>query len=245
MQSPAFAYLIAPDPNVVLLDLVMPEVNGMELLEKMVASDSAADIILMTGHYSTESAVEAIQKGAYDYLTKPLDVGRLRTRILGLLKEAENRQRALQLESALVDTFQFEGLIGRSPVMLETFAKIRRVASHFQSILITGATGTGKELVAGALHRLSPRASAPFIVCNCSALVETLLESELFGYVRGAFTGATRTNLDFLSMPTGVLFSLTRLESCHSKLKLNFFVFSNKKKCSALARLCLERWMFE
>jgi DNA-binding NtrC family response regulator len=182
-------------PNVVLLDLVMPEVNGMELLEKMVASDSAADIILMTGHYSTESAVEAIQKGACDYLTKPLDVGRLRTRILGLLKEAENRQRALHLESALVDTFQFEGLIGRSPVMLETFARIRRVASHFQSILITGATGTGKELVARALHRLSPRTSAPFIVCNCSALVETLLESELFGYVRGAFTGATQDKI--------------------------------------------------
>ena len=91
-----------------------------------------------------------------------------------------------------MDTFQFQGMIGRSPLMLEVFARIRRIAPHFQSVLITGETGTGKELVAQALHNLSPVGSATFAVCNCSALVETLLESELFGYVRGAFTGADK-----------------------------------------------------
>ena len=157
----------------------------------------------MTGHYSTESAVEAIQKGACDYLTKPVEVEKLRHRIGALLEEAENRQKAFQLDHALVDAFKFEGMIGRSPLMLDVFARIRRVARHYQTLLVSGATGTGKELVAQALHRLSPRASAPFVVCNCSALVETLLESELFGYVRGAFTGATQDKTGIFEQANG------------------------------------------
>jgi DNA-binding NtrC family response regulator len=181
---------LANRPPIVLLDLVMPKINGMELLERMVAVDPRTEIILMTGHYSTESAVEAIQKGAADYLTKPLDLSKLRSRITAIVREAEIRRKALQLDHALLDTYEFEGMIGRSPAMLEIFARIRRVAPHFQTVLITGPTGTGKELVARALHRLSPGASGPIMVCNCSAIVETLIESELFGYVRGAFTGA-------------------------------------------------------
>lgn len=190
-------------PNIVLLDLVMPDVNGMELLERIVAADPGVDVILMTAHYSTESAVEAIQKGACDYLTKPLDLAKLRGQISGLLAEAEKRYRALQLDHALVDAYQFEGIIGRSPAMLDTFAKIRRVAPHFQTVLVTGATGTGKELVARALHRLSPNGAGPFAVCNCSALVETLMESELFGYVRGAFTGATQDKVGLFEYANG------------------------------------------
>jgi len=177
-------------PRIVLLDLVMPKVNGMELLERMVAADPAVDVILMTGHYSTESAVEAIQKGACDYLNKPIDLERLRSRIAGLVSEAEQRRKIMQLDHELVDMYQFEGIVSRSPLMLDVFAKIRRIAPHFQTVLITGATGTGKELVARALHRLSHSSSGQFAVCNCAALVDTLLESELFGHVRGAFTGA-------------------------------------------------------
>jgi len=187
-----FELFLRTRPQIVLVDLVMPKMNGMELLERIAAADPGTDVILMTGHYSAESAVEAIQKGACDYLTKPLDLGKLRHRIRALLEDAEKRQQAFQLDLAMVDAFQFEGMIGRSPLILETFARIRRVAPHYQTVLVSGATGTGKELVARALHHLSPRASGPFVVCNCSALVETLLESELFGYVRGAFTGATQ-----------------------------------------------------
>jgi DNA-binding NtrC family response regulator len=190
-------------PDVVLLDLVLPKMNGMELLDRMVAADPGANIILMAAQYSTDSAVEAIQKGAYDYLTKPLDITKLRNRISVLIADAEKRKRALHLDHALIETFQLEGMIGRSPVMLDTFAKIRRVAPHFQTVLVTGATGTGKELVAGALHRLSPYGSGPFVVCNCSALVETLLESELFGYVRGAFTGATQDKIGLFEHASG------------------------------------------
>ena len=190
-------------PQIVLLDLIMPKTSGMEVLERIVAADPGTDVILMTAHYSTDSAVEAIQKGACDYLTKPLDVERLRARIAALLTEAERRRRALKLDRELLDTYQFEGIIGRSPLILEVFAKIHRVAPHFRTVLITGATGTGKELVARALQHLSPVASGRFAVCNCAALVETLLESELFGYVRGAFTGATQDKVGVFEYANG------------------------------------------
>jgi DNA-binding NtrC family response regulator len=178
-------------PRIVLLNLMMSFTIGVDLLEQMHTADPAVEIILMTGHYSVDTAVEAIQKGARDYLLKPLNPEKLRFRISGLLDEVKERETAFLLESRLVDAFQFEGMIGRSPLMLEVFAKIRRAAPHFQTVLITGQTGTGKELVARAFHRLRRNGSGPFAVCNCAAIVETLFESELFGYVKGAFTGAS------------------------------------------------------
>jgi DNA-binding NtrC family response regulator len=185
-----FETFLRARPRIVLLDMVMPKVSGMELLERIVAVDPGVDVILITAHYSSESAVEAIQKGACDYLNKPLDVEKLRSRIRSLVLEAQRRQMTLRLDQELVDAFQFEGMVGRSPLMMEVFAKIRRVAPHFRTVLVAGATGTGKELAALALHRHSPAARGQFVVCNCSTLVENLAESQLFGYVRGAFTGA-------------------------------------------------------
>jgi DNA-binding NtrC family response regulator len=179
-------------PEIVLLDLVMPNISGMDLLEQIIAIDPGAEVVLMTGYYSAESAVEAIRKGAADYLTKPLDVGKLRDRVLTLVNEHRSRRLATQLDQQMVDTFQLEGIVGRSPLIMDVFAAIRRIAPHFRTALITGDTGTGKELVAKALHRLSPVSDKTFAVCNCAGLVETLFESELFGHVRGAFTGATQ-----------------------------------------------------
>src|SRR5579871_4591612 len=190
-------------PRVVLLDLVMPKISGMELLERIVSIDPGVDVILITAHYSAESAVEAIQKGASDYLTKPLDIERLRSRIANLVVDAEIRQKTLRLDQELIDAYQFEGMVGRSPLMLEVYARIRRIAPHFRTVLVTGATGTGKELVARALHRLSPASRGPFVVCNCSALVENLVESELFGYVRGAFTGANQDKVGLFEHADG------------------------------------------
>ena len=190
-------------PRIVLLDLVMPKIGGMELLEKMVGIDPGVDVILITAHYSTDSAVEAIQKGACDYLTKPLDVEKLRSRIASLMREADTRQETLHLDQRLVDACQFEGMVARSPLMLDVFAKIRRVAPHFRTLLVTGATGTGKELAALAIHRLSPVAAGRFVICNCAALVENLVESELFGYVRGAFTGATQDKVGLFEHADG------------------------------------------
>jgi len=187
-----FELFLKARPRIVLLDLFMPKVGGMELLERIVAVDPGVDVLLITSHYSPESAVEAIQKGASDYWTKPLELEKLRSYIRNSLAEAEKRRKTLRLDKELMHECQFEGMVARSPLMLEVFAKIRRVAPHFRTMLVRGATGTGKELVAQALHRLSPAAKNKYAVCNCSALVETLLESELFGHVRGAFTGATQ-----------------------------------------------------
>jgi|SRR5579863_4287361 len=182
-------------PQIVLLDLVMPKMSGMEVLAKIVEFDPGIEVILMTAHYSTESAVEAIKKGASDYLNKPVSIQLLRDRVGRLMEEARQRQRAMAVDSELLSTCQFEEMVGRSPVMWEMFARIRRIAPHFRTVLVTGATGTGKELVARALHRLSPVSGGRYVVCNCSAVVETLFESELFGYVKGAFTGATQDKM--------------------------------------------------
>jgi DNA-binding NtrC family response regulator len=182
-------------PRIVLLDLRLPSGSGLEILESILGFDPGIEVILMTTDYSTEAAIEAIQKGACDYFNKPLNAEKLRRRIAQLLWEAEERRRTYRLDQELVQACQFEGIVARSPVMLDVFARIRRVAPHFGTVLVTGATGTGKELVARALHRLSPAAASPFVVCNCSAIVESLLESELFGHVKGAFTGATHDKL--------------------------------------------------
>ncbi len=178
-------------PQVVLTDLVMPQMSGMEVLERIVEIDPATDVILMSAHYSTESAVEAVKKGASDYLNKPISIDPLRERIGRLVEEVRKRQRALQLEDELRCNSEFEGIVGRSPLMWEMFWRTRRVAPHYRALLITGETGTGKDLIARALHRLSPVASGRYVVLNCSAVVETLFESELFGHVKGSFTGAT------------------------------------------------------
>ncbi len=186
---------------------MMPGVRDWEMLDGLLAIDPGVEVILMTAHYSTESAVQAIQKGASDYLNKPIGVEKLRSRISSLLSEAESRRRTLEIDHELLDACQFEGIVGRSAVMLDVFAKIRRVAPHFQNVLVSGPTGTGKELVARALRKLSPSSNGPFAICNCSAIVETLLESELFGYVRGAFTGANRDKVGVFEFANqGVVF---------------------------------------
>src|SRR5271166_1580777 len=170
----AFSAFLRTQPRIVLLSLEMADLDPLELLERMLAVDPGIDVIFVAAHYSAESAVEAIQKGACDYMTKPLDVERLRARVSALLADAEQRRKTLRLDHEL----------------LEVFARVRRIAPHFRTVLVTGATGTGKELIAKAVHHLSPAARGKFVVCNCSALVDTLMENELFGHVRGSFTGA-------------------------------------------------------
>src|SRR5580704_7442286 len=182
-------------PQIVLTDLVMPGITGLEVLDRVVEFDPAIDVVLMTAHYSSESAEEAIRRGASDYLNKPVPIAVLRERIAKLIDEARRRKRLLAVDSGLRDEARFEGMIGKSAAMWEMFARIRRVAPHFRNILVTGQTGTGKELSARALHQLSPVSKGRFVVLNCSAVVETLFESELFGHVRGSFTGAAQDKM--------------------------------------------------
>jgi DNA-binding NtrC family response regulator len=199
----AFDLFVRSRPHLVLLDLRMPGIGGMELLEQMVATDPTVEVILVTSDYSVDSAVEAVQKGASDYLTKPIDVKKLRRRIGELVAEVTKRQRLWHLDYQVAEVSQFEGMISRSPLMWEVFARIRRVAPHFSTALVTGPTGSGKELVAKALHSLNLRGSSKFVVCNCAAISEPLFESELFGHVRGAFTGATQDKVGLLEYANG------------------------------------------
>jgi DNA-binding NtrC family response regulator len=177
-------------PQIVLLDLMLPDSNGLELLEEITQMAPGTDVLLLTGHYTAESAVEAIRKGASDYLTKPVKIAALRARVRELVEDAARRLEAARLETELLQANRFQGMVGRSPQMLELFALIRRVAPHFRVALVRGATGTGKELAAHALHALSPAAAGPFVIANCSAITESLFESEMFGHLKGAFTGA-------------------------------------------------------
>jgi DNA-binding NtrC family response regulator len=142
-----------------------------------------------------DSAIEAIKAGALDYLTKPFDVDRLRELLITVRKTIERRETLMRLDADVARQFEFYGLIGRSPGMQELFDSVRRFAPYARTVLVTGETGTGKELIAKALHRLGPRREKKLVTVNCSAVVETLFESELFGHMRGAFTGATDTKL--------------------------------------------------
>jgi DNA-binding NtrC family response regulator len=177
-------------PQIVLTDLVMPRVTGMEVLERIMAFDPSIDVILMTAHYSTDTAVEAIKKGASDYWNKPVPIDTIRKRVDQLLETARRRMRASSLQHELLDSAEFHGIVGNSPQMWDLYSRIERVAPHYRTVLVTGQTGTGKDLVAKSLHALSPVADGHLVVLNCSAVVETLFESELFGHVRGSFTGA-------------------------------------------------------
>jgi DNA-binding NtrC family response regulator len=182
--SEALALIQQYHPQLVLTDLVMPEMSGLEVLTRIMQIAPATDVVLMTAHYTTETAVQAIRNGAADYLEKPIRLPILRERVGRLIEDARQRRQ-------LGSDSEFEGIIGSSPRMAEMFARIRRIAPHYRSALIQGATGAGKDLVARALHARSG-VKGQYIVLNCSAVVETLFESELFGHVRGAFTGADR-----------------------------------------------------
>lgn len=178
-------------PQVVLADLVMPKLSGLDLLDRIMDVDPGTEVLLMTGHHSTETAVRAIKGGARDYLQKPVSPGTLVEKVGEAVQEARRRQRLPEIEEELRVLGSFQGIIGRSVRMCEMYSRIQRVAPHYRTALITGETGTGKDLVARAIHDLSPAGQQRFVVLNCSAVVETLFESELFGHVKGSFTGAT------------------------------------------------------
>src|SRR5438477_8257601 len=177
-------------PSIVVTDLKMPRMSGMELLERLADHANAMAVIVMTAQGTIDSAVQAMRTGAYDYITKPIDTNRLRTilqnasALLGTKVELEVTRRKLR------DTGSLGQLVGPSKKMQEIFRLIEMVAPSTASVLITGASGTGKEMVARTIHELSPRRSKPFVPINCAAIPETLIESEIFGHEKGAFTGA-------------------------------------------------------
>jgi len=177
-------------PSIVVTDLKMPRMGGLELLERIANDSRTVAVIVVTAQGTIDSAVQAMRMGAYDYITKPIDTDRLRTilqnasALLGTRTELEVTRRKLR------DAGTLGSLVGNSKKMQEIFRLIEMVAPSTASVLITGASGTGKELVARTIHELSPRRSKPFVPINCAAIPETLIESEIFGHEKGAFTGA-------------------------------------------------------
>ena len=178
--------------DLMLLDLHMPEASGFEVLRASRSTRTSTQIVLMTGQSSIDNAVEAIKLGAGEFLPKPLDLPRVRRLMAEVRHDFENRQALLENDADIAQRLECNGMIGRSPVMLEMFTMIRRLAPHVRTVLVSGETGTGKELVSRAFHDLGPRRDKRFVTVNCSAVVESLFESELFGHVRGSFTGATQ-----------------------------------------------------
>ncbi len=177
-------------PDILLSDLRMPRLDGHELLTRVRQGYPDVALVIMTAHGTIRSAVKAVQEGAEDYLTKPIDVEDLERILERILKKRRLIAETRILRERLDEKYSFENIIGRSPEMLEVFRLVEQVAPSQASILITGESGTGKELIAQAIHQRSPRRDAPFVKVACAALPETLLESELFGHERGAFTGA-------------------------------------------------------
>jgi DNA-binding NtrC family response regulator len=185
--------ILAEEPiDLILSDVRMPGMTGMELLRNVKERDPEIDLVLMSAYSCVRDAVEAIQLGAADYVEKPVDFHRLERVLQAVLEKRNLVHRTRILEQRLQGVVSFQGMVARTQRMLETFAFVERLARYPTTALITGESGTGKELVARAVHDLSPLRDRPFIVCNCATLAPTLLESELFGYVRGAFTGADR-----------------------------------------------------
>ncbi len=180
-------------PDLILLDLKMPgEMDGIDLLKEIKATRPEIQIIILTGHGNIGSAVEAIKLGAYDYLTKPFENERLRLTIQRAFESRKLTQEILQLKNELKKEFDLESIMGTSPEIKKIFERVNKVAGTQFTVLIEGESGTGKEIVANAIHKASLRGDGPFVAVDCGAIPDTLIESELFGYERGAFTGADR-----------------------------------------------------
>ncbi|TSK09053.1 MAG: sigma-54-dependent Fis family transcriptional regulator [Geobacter sp.] len=184
---------LAGEPfDIVISDLFLPDMNGIDILSRVKQDSPRTEVILVTGHGSAETAVQAMKKGAYDYITKPLNIDELRIIIDKAVEKGQLVSENVYLRKQLREKYEFANIIGNSQAMQQLFSRMQRIIKTDSTVLILGESGTGKELVAKAIHFNGSRKDKPFIAVNCSAIPENLLESELFGHVKGAFTGAVK-----------------------------------------------------
>lgn len=218
------------DWDVALVDLKMPGMDGIEVLHRIHSIKPALPVIIITGHGTVDSAVLAMKEGAADYIMKPFNPEEINVIIKKLLEQQEIIKENIILRRELSKKFQLQDLIGKSPKMLNLFEMIKTVAPTKSTVLIRGESGTGKELIARAIHELSPRSSYPFVATACGAMPETLLEAELFGYEKGAFTGATAQHKGRIEMAhKGTLF-LDEIGDISSKTQVDLLRFLQEKE---------------
>jgi len=199
----ALEWLVERNFSLVVTDLRLPGVDGLDLIREIRQRDLPTTPIVMTGFASIDTAVEAMKLGAYDYINKPIDPLQLEILVEKALEDRKLQDEVRSLRQGLHDRYSYHNLIGKSPAMREVFARVARVSGSSCIVLIAGETGTGKELVAQAVHHADPKRPGPLIAVNCAALPEPLLESELFGHERGAFTGAERQKLGRFEQASG------------------------------------------
>jgi DNA-binding NtrC family response regulator len=178
--------------QVIVSDLFMPDRSGLDILQYVQKKTPATEVIVVTGHASAQTAVRAMKEGAFDYITKPIDFDELKIVVLKALEKQKLMSENIYLRRQLLGRFEFSNIIGNSPAMNLVFERMNRIVKTDSTVLISGESGTGKELIARAIHYNGIRKERPFVAVNCSAIPEALLESELFGHVRGAFTGAIK-----------------------------------------------------
>jgi two-component system response regulator AtoC len=195
--------VLAQPPDLVLLDLILPDGTGFDLIKDLQEQTDRAEIVVITGHASVSTAVEALRCGACDYLTKPVDAARLRTMLGNLARTLDLRPKISELRRQVRQLGHFGPLVGASPAMQQVYDHVGLVAPSTASVLITGESGTGKELVAQTVHELSRRRGKPYLVVNCAAVSPNLIDSDLFGHERGSFTGAERVHHGYFERADG------------------------------------------
>ncbi len=216
--------------DLVLTDLVMPDVDGMEVLEHVVSTSPKAICIILTGHGTIKSSVEAIKKGAFDYITKPITADALLVVIEKALKFRNLEEENIRLKKELQQTYGYDNLVGTSNAIKNIYDLIEKVADTDGTVLISGASGTGKELIARAIHYNSSRSERPLVVINCGAIPEELLESELFGHEKGAFTGAYKSRIGRFEMANGGTIFLDEIGEMSPALQVKLLRVLQEKK---------------
>ena len=218
----ALAQIADREPDLVLTDLKMPQMNGMELLQHLRHNNPEIAVVMMTAYSTVEDAVNAMQMGAADFVPKPFTPSHLAIVVEKVLAERSLRRENIQLKHQLSTQYSFDNIIGKSAAMQSIFEDIKKISDARISVLITGASGTGKELIARAIHFNSGRKDRPFIPINCGALPENLVESEIFGYEKGAFTGAARAKNGLLEEADGGTFFMDEVAELPPSLQVKF-----------------------